>query len=633
MSDQPNADAVIVGIDLGTTNSLVAMCDERGPRVLAPAGESALVPSVVRYVPTGDGWKVLVGADALSMAGQDPGRTIRSVKRLMGRSVHDVSGDDLAYAVVEGPQQTARIRIMGGAGLLDRFVTPQEVSAEILRHLADRARAVLGHPVRRVVVTVPAYFDDAQRQATRDAGRLAGLDVVRIVNEPTAAGLAYGLGLDRASQRNQSTRTVAVYDMGGGTFDVSILAIVPGVGDAARDMFRVLSTAGDTRLGGDDMDQALLRWVVEKMACGELTATESDRLLASCLQAKHQLSEHETARITLLRDGGARLEQIIERAEFEGLITPLVERSMQCCSRALRDAAADLGDQRPEVVAMVGGSTRIPLVRRRVAEFFGLEPYTALDPDQVVALGAAVQAAVLAGQNRSALLLDVVPLSLGIETAGGGIAKLIVRNSAVPARATEMFSTQVDQQTGIHLRVFQGEREMAKDCRLLADFHLRGIPPMPAGIPQVEVAFLVDANGVLSVSAMERRSGRRASLQIVPNHGLTRDEVDAMERASLTHAKADMHAHRIADLVTNAKLDLKWITERLAKLRGELEPAYAEQLDAAAAELAGFIASASADASETDADAFAQAKQRLDQLSVRLQEVSIAASLRAQLGQ
>lgn len=621
----------IVGIDLGTTNSLVAISDGRGPRILTPPGESPLVPSVVRYAPDAGGWTVLVGEAATSTEPGDPERTVRSVKRLMGRAAADTDASDLSYSVVEGPQHTARIRIPGLGDLPDRVVTPQEVSSEILRFLAQRAQRVLGVPVRRAVVTVPAYFDDAQRQATRDAGRLAGLEVVRIVNEPTAAGLAYGLGLERSSQRNQEIRTLAVYDFGGGTFDVSILSIVPGLSATSRDLFRVLSTAGDTHLGGDDIDQALTQWVVAQHDLTSLSPLDSSRLLRACVHAKHQLSERAFTTIEFLRESGVRVEVDISRQQFDALIAPIVERTIQCCARALADAHADHAAS-PQVVALVGGSTRIPLVRQRVAESFQLDPYTALDPDQVVALGAAVQGAVLAGENRSALLLDVVPLSLGLETAGGGVAKLIIRNATVPARATEMFSTQVDNQTGIHLRVFQGEREMAADCRLLADFHLRGIPPMPAGIPQVEVTFLVDANGVLNVSAIEKRSGRRASLQVVPNHGLTREEVNTMEASSIRHAKEDMHAHRIADLVVNSTLDLKWISERLVKLRSELEPSYAAQLDAAAARLAGFIQLAK-DPAATDAEGFARAKQELDQLSVRLQEVSIAASLRAQLGQ
>ncbi len=632
MSERAQTVEPIIGIDLGTTNSLVAICDERGPRVLCAAGESPLVPSVVRYIAHADGWSILVGEAALIAEPPDPARTVRSVKRLMGRAAADVDTSDLSFHVVEGTNHTARIRIPGEGAIPDRIVTPQEVSAEILRFLAARAERNLGLPARRAVITVPAYFDDAQRQATRDAGRLAGLEVVRIVNEPTAAGLAYGLGLERASQRNQEISTIAVYDFGGGTFDISILSIVPGASAGSRDLFRVLSTAGDTQLGGDDIDRALVQWVRAKAGFESLSGVETARLQRACVQAKHMLSESHHAAITLDRENGQQQSVQISLNEFETLIAPIVDRTIRCCDRAMRDAQSELDGQTPQVVAMVGGSTRIPLVRQRVAAYFGLEPYTALDPDQVVAIGAAVQGAVLSGQNRSALLLDVVPLSLGLETAGGGVAKLIVRNSAVPARATEMFSTQVDNQTGIHLRVYQGEREMAADCRLLADFHLRGIPPMPAGIPQVEVTFLVDANGVLNVSAVEKRSGRRAALQVVPNHGLTRDEVAAMEQASIQHARQDMHTHRIADLVVNSKLDLKWISERLAKLRQELDPLYAQQLDTAASRLAGFIQQA-ANPAATDADAFARAKHELDQLSIRLQEVSIAASLRAQLGQ
>ncbi len=653
----------IIGIDLGTTNSLVAIADERGPRVLTPDGGDPLVPSVVRFEPGGG---VVVGADARDRAVEFPHTTVSSVKRLMGRSVRDARADlpYLGYRVVEGEHDTARIAIPGEDGS-DRIISPQEVSAIILRELKGRAELVLGTTVKKAVVTVPAYFDDAQRQATRDAGRIAGLDVVRIVNEPTAAALAYGLGTARESERNAGTRHVVVYDLGGGTFDVSVLRLTPGEDTS---FFQVLSTAGDTHLGGDDIDFALVKLFVEEMGAqaplpaepgsesgvtksscpGEegkdnsvrrtgapvplemegLDASTKKALVSFARAVKHRLSEEESASVRIDMGAGRVYERVITRAEIEAMMTPWVERTIASCERAMRDAKRDLGESGIDAVVLVGGSTRVPLVRRRVAEFFGVEPYTAIDPDQVVALGAAVQGAILAGSQKGALLLDVIPLSLGIETRGGAVAKLIMRNTPVPARATEIFSTSVDGQTSIKLNIVQGEREMAEDCRSLGEFHLKGLPPMPAGIPQLEVEFLVDANGVLNVSAHEKRSGKRAGLQIIPNHGLTADEVDRIEAESFEHAREDMTRHRVVDLVVNSRLDLKWIGERLEKYGDQLEPAYREELRGLVEQLAGMVERADRDWKSVDPDAFARLKQELDTRSVRLQEIGIAESLR-----
>jgi len=632
--------SVIVGIDLGTTNSLVAIADAHGPRVLLAGDEdaSALVPSVVRYeADEAGGVRTVVGADARERAVEFPTSTISSVKRLMGRSLAEASGElgYLSYAVVEGSHGQCRVSVPVGGGSVT--VSPQEVSAEILRALKARAEAALGEAVEKAVVTVPAYFDDAQRQATRDAGRLAGLEVVRIVNEPTAAALAYGLGLAGDARE----RTVAVYDLGGGTFDVSILRLTPATGDNPTSFFEVLATAGDTRLGGDDVDNLLVDLFFREMRAqlglrvervAELAPATRRALRRFAEGVKHRLSEAETASVRIEAGEGLMYERTIGRDEFEALITPWVDRSLEACRRALRDAQRAMGGEgaRVDAVVLVGGSTRVPLVRAKVGELFGLEPYTALDPDRVVALGAAVQASILAGERKGALLLDVIPLSLGIETVGGAVAKLIVRNSQVPARATEMFSTSVDGQTSIKIHVLQGEREMVEDCRSLGVFDLKGLPPMPAGVPQVEVEFLVDANGVLSVRAHERRSGKRAGIQVVPNHGLTRDEVDRIEAESFKHAKEDMTRHRVVDLIANASLDVKWITERFDKFKSELEPEYAKDLDARLAGVRSFIDRARADWQSVDANAFANAKDELDRASVRLQEVSIAASLRGE---
>jgi len=601
----------IVGIDLGTTNSLVAYCGEGGPRVLGGGASGAIVPSVVRVRP-----------DGTMSAGDGPrrerhlhaGETISSAKRLLGRSVGEVGEFARGFSVPvgAGPRGIAAFAAHG------RVITPQEVGAEVLRELKRVAEADLGVEVRRAVVTVPAYFDDAQRQATRDAARLAGLDVARIVNEPTAAALAYGFGQGRRAER------IAVYDLGGGTFDVTILDIVPGeTAGTGADCFQVLATAGDTALGGDDIDRAIVdHWI---RADARLAALPRAAMVDAAERAKIALFDREAATVAVQGvDGAPPLG--LARAELDAIAAPLVARTIDACGRALRDAGC--ASKEIDRVVLVGGSSRLHAVRDAVRRLFGSEPYTALDPDRVVALGAAVQAAIVAGGRRDMLLLDVIPLSLGIETVGGTMAKLVMRNSPIPTRASEKFSTSKDGQTSVRIHVLQGERELAEHCRSLGTFDLRGIPPMPAGIPQLEVVFSIDQNGVLAVSAVERRSGREASIQVVPSYGLTQDEVERIERESLEHARTDMTLHRVIDLRVHSELDLKWIGEALARVRLQLEPAYVGELEAAMADVRARCEAAARDPRSVEPNGFHAAKQNLDRLSMRVHEVAIAQSLR-----
>ena len=600
----------IVGIDLGTTNSLVAYCSESGPRVLGGGAEGRIVPSIVRFLEPG---RTLVGDPARRGSG---GVLVRSAKRLMGRSAAEVEGFALSLSapVVAGPRGIAAIRLGDG-----RTVTPQEVAAEVLRELRTIAEADLGTTVRKAVVTVPAYFDDAQRQATRDAARIAGLEVVRIVNEPTAASLAYGIGSLRNAER------IVVFDLGGGTFDVTVLDIVPSPdGAGGADCFEVLATAGDTALGGDDVDRAIARLWIERDGLAP-TSAELPSLVEQAEEAKVALSSQESVEVSLELEGVPRALRL-DRAELDAAAAPFIERTIELCARALRDAKTERGAV--DRVILVGGSTRLSAVRAAVKSFFGIEPYVALDPDRVVALGASVQAAIVGGGRKDLLLLDVIPLSLGIETVGGAVAKLIMRNSPIPARAHEHFSTSKDGQTSIRIHVLQGERELAEHCRSLGTFDLRGVPPMPAGIPQVEVAFLVDQNGVLSVTAREKRSGQAASIQVVPAYGLTQEEVDRIERESVEHARADMTVHRVIDLRVHSELDLKWIGEALARVRPSLEQAYVEELTRAMDAVRALCERAAADPRTVDADGFHRAKQALDVLSMRVHETSITQTLR-----
>jgi Fe-S protein assembly chaperone HscA len=519
----------VVGIDLGTTNSLVAFMDPAGhPSVIPGDDGDQLVPSVVTLNRKGD---IIVGNKARAALIDDPDRTVYSIKRLMGRGAGDVQEELklFPFRVAEGSEAVIRIQ------LGERTLTPPEISAFILRQLKKNAEAFLGEPVSKAVITVPAYFNDAQRQATKDAGRIAGLDVLRLVNEPTAAALAYGLDKRRDG-------IVAVYDLGGGTFDISILKLHDGI-------FEVLATNGDTHLGGDDIDNRLIRIALEDIhqEWGKDISHYGDAvqtLRRAVIAAKERLSFAPATNIELDYKG-KRYEREITRELFEKLIADIVDRTLGPCRACIKDAGVTV-EQIDEVV-LVGGSTRIPMVRNAVETLFRAKPHTDLNPDEVVALGAAVQAGILSGTVENQLLLDVTPLSLGIETMGGVVSKLIHRNSTIPASATETFTTAVEGQRNVLIHVLQGERELAKDNRSLARFDLKDIDPLPAGMARIEVRFLIDANGILNVTARDARTGKEQSLDIKPSYGLTDEQVEAMISESIDRAEEDFNARQVAE--------------------------------------------------------------------------------------
>jgi len=518
----------VLGIDLGTTNSLVATMEAAAPKVIAGPDGSRLVPSVVSYMHSGD---IVVGNAARDLLVSQPERTAYSVKRLMGRGVADVS-DEVSLFPFEVKGEVEGVI---GVQLGDRTFTPPEISAYVLMQLRRNAEKALGEEVRQAVITVPAYFNDAQRQATKDAGRIAGLEVLRLVNEPTAAALAYGLD-------KRKDGIVAVYDLGGGTFDISILRLHEGI-------FEVLATNGDTHLGGDDIDNLLLRIALEDLASewGEDLSTNNEAvqlLRRAVIAAKEQLSFVPQTAIEL-EYRGKRYQREITRELFEKLITGIVDRTLGPCRNAIHDAGVKVSEI--DEVVLVGGSTRIPLVRKAVENLFRAKPHTELNPDEVVALGAAVQGAILSGDVTDKLLLDVTPLSLGIETMGGVVAKLIHRNSTIPASATESFTTAVDGQRNVLIHVVQGERELARDCRSLARFDLKDIEPMPAGMARVEVRFLIDANGILNVTARDMRTGKEQSVDVKPSYGLTDAEVEGMIRESLELAEDDFKERQVRE--------------------------------------------------------------------------------------
>jgi molecular chaperone DnaK len=592
----------IVGIDLGTTNSLVAFMQGDSPVVIPGDDGSHLVPSVVALDRNG---RAIVGNAARNSLIETPERAIYSVKRLMGRGVEDIQQELklFPFRLAEDLQAGEVLRIKLG----DRTFTPPEISAFILRQLKRNAERFFGAPVTKAVITVPAYFNDAQRQATKDAGRIAGLEVLRLVNEPTAASLAYGLD-------KKQNAIVAVYDLGGGTFDISILKLHDGI-------FEVVATNGDTHLGGDDIDNLLITIALDDIR-GDMgvdlrrNAEAVQTIRKAVIEAKIALSSQSSIRLDIELPGGKRYRREITREQFEQLIQSIIDRTVGPCKQAMKDAG--LKPEQIDEVVLVGGSTRIPKVRALVKDLFQREPHTDLNPDEVVALGAAVQANILGGGSEATenmLLLDVTPLSLGIEVAGGVTDKIILRNSTIPASATQHYTTQVDGQANVAIHVLQGERELARDCRSLARFDLKGIPPMAAGMARIEVKFLIDANGILHVSAREQRSGKESEIDVQPSYGLTDEQVEGMILDSFDNAEEDFRRRQVIE----ARNEGDTILAALDK--GKKSPAWGQLTTNEKKQIAKMEKALTAVKSEDDYHAIRKAIEALNQGTTRLAEL------------
>jgi Fe-S protein assembly chaperone HscA len=592
----------IVGIDLGTTNSLVAFMQGESPVVIPGEDGSNLVPSVVALDQNN---QPVIGNAARNSLISTPDRAVYSIKRLMGRGVEDVQEELklFPFRLADDMQPGEVLRIKLG----DKTFTPPEISALILRQLKRSAERFFGAPVTKAVITVPAYFNDAQRQATKDAGRIAGLEVLRLVNEPTAASLAYGLD-------KKQNGIVAVYDLGGGTFDISILKLHDGI-------FEVIATNGDTHLGGDDIDNLLITIALDDIR-GDLgldlrrNAEAVQAIRKAVIEAKIAVSSEPSIKLDIELPGGQRYRREITREQYEQLIQPVIDRTVGPCKQAMKDAG--LKPEQIDEVVLVGGSTRIPKVRALVKELFRREPHTDLNPDEVVALGAAVQANILGGGSEATenmLLLDVTPLSLGIEVAGGVTDKIILRNSTIPASATQHYTTQVDGQTNVAIHVLQGERELATDCRSLARFDLKGIPPMAAGIPRVEVKFLIDANGILHVSAREQRSGKESEIQVQPSYGLTDEQVEGMILDSFDNAEEDFRRRQLIE----ARAETATILTALEKAKKS--PAWGALTTDEKKQIAKMEKSLAAVNTEEDYQAIRKAIDTLNQGTMRLAEL------------
>ena len=597
----------IIGIDLGTTNSVVAVMDGNEPTVIANQEGDRTTPSVIAFNDKGE---VLVGAPARNQRVTNPEKTVYSVKRFMGRRHNEVHSEEkmVPYKVLGDAGEYVKI------GVGDDQYTPQEISAKTLRKLKEASESYLGHKVNKAVITVPAYFNDAQRQATKDAGQIAGLEVARIINEPTAAAMAYGL------DKKQSEQKIVVFDLGGGTFDVSVLELND---DDGMKVFEVISTSGDTHLGGDDFDDVLINHVADEFMKSNSVDLRKDtmalqRLQEACEKAKKELSSRPNTDINLPficqdSDGNAKhLQMNITRSDFEQLIDPLVERCRTPVEQALKDAKLSPGDI--DEIVLVGGSTRVPKVQEMVKKVFGKDPHQGVNPDEVVAIGAAIQGAVLSGDRKDVLLLDVTPLTLGIETEGGVLTSLVDRNTTIPTEKKQVFSTAADNQTAVTIQVYQGERKMAFDNRLLGKFDLSGIPPAPRGVPQVEVKFDIDQNGILNVSAKDLGTGKEANVEINDSSGLSDDEIKNMQADAEANAEEDRQKFEIASARNEADAMCYQMEKTISEHSDKLQDSDKEPLEAA-------IAKVREVAKEDDVDAIKDAVKELEQASHALSKV------------